>query len=115
MDALTPEAVALLVGLGPVALWLLAVGFFSPLVIAVIQQSGWSARRQSVVAFAFYVAVAAVTAWLNGIFNTAGLVTSLLVVFVTGATAYKNLWKPTGVAPAIEAKTPLTKQGRHEA
>lgn len=116
MDSLTPETLAALAGLGPVALWLLAVGFFSPLVIAVIQQSRWPARTQSVVAFVFYVAVAAVTAWLNGIFNTVGLVTAVLVVFITASTSYKNLWKPTGVAPAIEAATPIAnKQGRHEA
>ena len=114
MDSLNPETLDALAGLGPVALWLLAVGFFSPLVIAVIQQSAWSARRQSVVAFGFYLAVALVTAWLQGIFNTVGIVTAVLVVFVTASTAYKNLWKPTGVAPAIESKT-LVKQGRHEA
>jgi hypothetical protein len=116
MDSLTPDTLAALAALGPVALWLLAVGFFSPLVIAVIQQTRWSARRQSLVAFAFYVVVAAVTAWLQGIFTGFGLVTAFLVIFVTAATAYRNLWKPTGVAPAIEAATPIAdKQGRHEA
>lgn len=96
---------AALAGLGPVALWLIAVGFFSPLVIAVIQQSRWSARRQSVTAFVFYLIVATVTAYLNGIFTTVGLVTAVLVVFVVASTAYKNLWKPTGAAPAIESAT----------
>lgn len=115
MDSLTPETLAALAALGPVALWLLAVGFFSPLVIAVIQQSGWSARRQSIVAFVFYLAVALVTAWLQGIFTAFGIVTAFLVIFVTAATAYRNLWKPTGVTPAIQHATPLTKQGRHEA
>lgn len=107
MDALTPEALGALAALGPVALWLLAVGFFSPLVIAVIQQSRWSVRRQSIVAFAFYVVVAAVTAWLQGIFNTFGIIAAFLAIFVTAATAYRNLWKPTGIAPAIEAATPI--------
>lgn len=113
MDA---ASIAALASLGPVALWLMAVGFFSPLVVAVIQQSRWSARRQSVVAFVFYVVVAAVTVYLNGVFTTVGLVTAILIVFVTASTAYKNLWKPTGAAPAIEAATPAgKKQGRHEA
>ncbi|MDN4646460.1 hypothetical protein [Arthrobacter sp. PsM3] len=102
MDAATLQALA---ALGPVALWLMAVGFFSPLVIAVIQQSRWSARRQSILAFLFYVVVAAVTAYLNGIFTAVGLVTAVLIVFVVASTAYKNLWKPTGAAPAIEAAT----------
>jgi hypothetical protein len=107
MDSLNPDTLAALAALGPVALWLLAIGFFSPLVIAVIQQTRWSARQQSVVAFVFYVVVAAVTAWLQGIFTAFGLVTAFLVVFVTAATAYRNLWKPTGIAPAIENATPI--------
>lgn len=114
MDAATLQALA---ALGPVALWLMAVGFFSPLVIAVIQQSRWSARKQSIVAFLFYVAVAAVTAYLNDVFTTVGIVTAILIVFVVASTAYKNLWKPTGAAPAIETLTPVGQQrdGRHEA
>lgn len=107
METLDPAALKALAALGPVALWLLTVGFFSPLVIAVIQQSRWSPRRQSVVAFCFYVAVAAVTAWLAGIFNTAGIIVAILVIFVTAGNSYKLLWKPTGVAPAIQAATPI--------
>lgn len=113
METLDPKTLEALAALGPVALWLLAVGFFSPLVIAVIQQSGWSPRRQSIVAFLFYIAVATVTAWLAGIFSTAGIVVAVLVIFVTAGNSYKLLWKPTGVAPAIQAVT--SKQGRHEA
>jgi uncharacterized protein YfiM (DUF2279 family) len=95
----------------PVALWLIAVGFFSPPVISVIQQSRWTERRQAVVAFVFYLLVAAVTAWLSGIFTASGLIVALLVVFITGSTAYKSLWKPTGVAPKIEAATPIGQTG----
>lgn len=108
MDTFTPDTLAALAALGPVALWLLAVGFFSPLVIAVIQQSRWSPRRQAIVAFLFYLVVAAVTAWLQGIFTAFGIVTAFLVIFVTAATAYRNLWKPTGIAPAIQAATPIS-------
>jgi hypothetical protein len=116
MESFDPSALGALAALGPVALWLLVAGFVSPLVIAVIQQSRWSARRQSIVAFCFYVVVAAVTAWLAGIFTTAGVIVAVLVIFVTAGNSYKLLWKPTGVAPAIQAATPIgEKQGRHEA
>ena len=100
-----PEALEALAALGPVALWLSLVGFFSPLAIAVIQQARWTTRTKSLVAFGFYVA--AVTAWLQGIFTTSGLVVAVLVVFVTAGNAYQLLWKPTGVAPAIESHTPI--------
>jgi hypothetical protein len=116
MESLDPKVIQALAALGPVALWLMAVGFFSPLVIAVIQQSRWSPRRQAIVAFLFYVAVATVTAYLMGIFNTAGIIVAVLVIFITAGNSYKLLWKPTGVAPAIQSATPIgSNQGRHEA
>lgn len=96
---------AALAALGPVALWLMLTGFFSPLAIAVIQQSRWSPRTQSLVAFGFYLAVATVTAWLQGIFTTTGVIVAVLVVFISAGNSYKLLWQPTGVTAAIEAAT----------
>jgi hypothetical protein len=87
------------------ALWALAVGFFSPPVISVIQQSRWSARQQSLVAFAFYLVVAAVTAYVAGLFNAPDILRLALLIFLAAGTSYKTLWKPTGVSPAIEAAT----------
>lgn len=107
MDSLTPEALAALIALGPAALWLMVVSFVLPPVISIIQQTRWSARLQSVVAFLVYLVVAAVWALLNGIFSAASFVVAALVVFVIAGNSYKLLWKPTGVAPAIEAATPL--------
>ena len=95
----------------PVALWLIAVGIFSPLAISTIQQSRFSERTQSIIAFGFYVLVAAVTCLLNGVFTASSLFVAILVVFITGSAAYKNLWKPTGVAPAIEAATTTADRG----
>lgn len=88
------------------ALWALAVGFFSPPVISIIQQARWSARTQSLVAFAFYLVVAAATAWFSGLFTAGDYVRLALLVFLTGAASYTALWKPTGVSPAIESVTP---------
>jgi hypothetical protein len=107
MDSLTPEALVALVALGPAALWLMVVSFVLPPVISVIQQTRWSARVQSVVAFVVYLIVAAVWALLNGIFTAASFVVAALVVFVIAGNSYKLLWKPTGIASAIEAATPL--------
>lgn len=87
------------------ALWALAVGFFSPPIISAIQQARWSPRIRSLVAFAFYLFVAAVTAWIAGLFNAADVVRLALLIFLAAATSYKALWKPTGVSPAIERAT----------
>lgn len=91
--------------LGNPALWALAVGFFSPPVISIIQQSRWSQRRQSLVAFGFYLLVAAITAYVAGLFNTPDILRLALLIFLAAGTSYKTLWKPTGVSPAIEVAT----------
>ncbi|QWY81935.1 membrane protein [Arthrobacter phage Sicarius2] len=109
------DSITQLTGLGELALWSMLVGFFSPPVIAVIQQSRWSARAQSIVAFVFYLIVGAVTALLSGVFTTASLVTAVLVIFVTAANSYRELWKKTGVTGKIETATSGNRDGRHEA
>lgn len=90
------------------ALWAIAVGFFSPPIISIIQQSKWSPRARSLVAFVFYLVVAAVTAFLAGAFTGGDFVKIALIVFVMGATSYQHLWQPTGVSPAIESATTKT-------
>jgi hypothetical protein len=95
-------------------LWALAVGFFSPPVISVIQQSRWSAKTQALVAFGFYLVVAAVTAYVAGLFNTGDILRLALLIFLAAGTSYKTLWKPTGVSPAIEARTTLKQDNAPE-
>jgi hypothetical protein len=97
--------------LGNPALWALAVGFFSPPVISVIQQSRWSERTQSLVAFGFYLVVAAVTAYFAGLFTTGDIARLALLIFLAAGTSYKTLWKPTGISPAIEKATPVGGDG----
>lgn len=87
------------------ALWALAVGVFSPPVISIIQQAAWSARKKSLVAFGFYLVVAAVTAYVLGLFNTTDYFRLVLLIFLAGGASYQTLWKPTGVAPAIQSVT----------
>lgn len=104
-----------LLELGTPALWALAVGFFSPPVISTIQQSRWSTRTQAMVAFGFYLMVAAVTAYVLGLFNTLDVLRLALLIFLAAGTSYKTLWKPTGISPAIERVTSPPADGKHEA
>ena len=101
--------------LGTPALWALAVGFFSPPVISTIQQSRWSARTQSLVAFGFYLVVAAVTAYVLGLFAIGDVFRLALLVFLAAGTSYKTLWKPTGISPAIERVTSPNNKPEHRA
>jgi hypothetical protein len=96
------------------ALWALAVGFFSPPFVSLIQQRKWSARTKSLVAFVFYVVVAAIAAYFSGLFNIGDIGRLGLLIFLSAAASYNALWKPTGVSPAIEKATSV-EEGEHRA
>jgi VIT1/CCC1 family predicted Fe2+/Mn2+ transporter len=86
-------------------LYALLVGFFLPLALSVIQQSNWSDRLRAVVAFLACLLAGAGTAFFQGDLTGRRFVSATLLVLVTALATYRNLWKPTGVAPAIETKT----------
>ena len=86
-------------------MWSLIVGFVLPPVLAVIQQSGWSDRLRAVVAFLACAVAGAGVAYFQGDLTAKRFVEAGLVVLVTAIATYRNFWKPTGVAPAIETKT----------
>lgn len=90
---------------GNLALWSAIVGFIMPNVLAVIQQPGWSSRTRSLLAFVAALGAAAGTIYFRGEFNTEDILTSVLAIVVTAQATYQGLWKPSGVAPAIEQKT----------
>lgn len=88
-------------------MWSLIVGFFLPIVIAFLVQTGWSQRLQAVIAFVASAVAAAGTAYLQGDLTGERFVEAALVILVTAIATYKGFWKPTGVAPGIETKTNL--------
>jgi hypothetical protein len=88
-------------------MWALIVGFFLPIVIAFLVQSGWSQRLQAVAAFVVCAVAAAGTAYFQGDLTGRRFVEAGLVILVTTIATYKGFWKPTGVAPGIEGKTNL--------
>ena len=83
------------------------VGFFLPPLVAVIQQPHWPDWFRAVVGF-----LAAVVVSLGTLYFTGGLVLSgtgkewiifdFLLLLVTSISTYRELWKPTGIAPMIE-------------
>lgn len=86
-------------------MYALIVGFLLPPVLSVVQQSGWSDRLRAVVAFLACALAGAGTAYFQGDLTGRRFVSASLVVLVTALATYRNLWKPTGVSPAIETKT----------
>ncbi len=86
-------------------MWSLIVGVLAPLVYAIVQQPKWPRPVRAIVMVLLTVLVGGGTAYFNGDFNGRSIVSSVLLVFVSAITAYHGLWKPTGVAPAIERTT----------
>lgn len=95
-------------GMSDLDMWNLVAGFLMPLALSVIIQSGWSRAVQSVLAFAACLGMALVTTSLEGNLDFRNWVTSALTVLVATIIAYQGVWKPTGVAPAIEKATNVT-------
>lgn len=90
------------------ALFALVVGFVTPPVVSLLQQQTWSARTKALVAFAFYLLIAAITAYFAGLFTLPDVGRLWLLIFLSASTSYRNFWKPTGVSPAIEKATSET-------
>lgn len=95
------------------ASWALLAGFLTPLLTSVVQQPTWTSRTRTIVATLASVVVGVITLLANGAFNDGPqtVLSVLALVVVTSATAYKNLWVPSGVAPKIENATSKTPPG----
>jgi hypothetical protein len=86
-------------------MWAGVVGFFMPILLAIVQQPSWSSPVRSMVMFVASVIAGAGTVYFQGAWDTTNLVTTILFVMVTAIATYKGLWKETGIAPKVEAAT----------
>jgi hypothetical protein len=86
-------------------LWTGIIGFFLPLVISVVEQTRWSDALRSWAAFVICVVAAAGTAYFSGNLNTTDVIRASLIIVTIAMTTYRGIWKPTGIAPAIEKAT----------
>lgn len=85
--------------------WTLVLGFFMPMLIAVIQQSQWQRDFKTFVAFMVCVAAAAVQMIVEGRFSAAGFFPSVLALSALSTTFFHHFWKPLGLADKVEAAT----------
>ena len=90
-----------------VAQWALIVGFALPPVLAVLMQTHWTTQVKSLVAFVVCAVAGLGTAFFAGELSD-DWVSSALIVLVTGISTYQGFWKPSGIAPTIEATTTVT-------
>lgn len=86
-------------------MWSLIVGFALPPALAIVQQSDWSPRLRAIVAFIACAIAGAGVAYFQGDLTGRRFVEAGLVILVAAIATFKGFWRPTGIAPAIEAKT----------
>ena len=80
------------------------VGFFMPLLIAVVKRDGFSNSVNSIIALVVYAATAVVVTFVQtSSFGAEAFVTNFVLVFGSGTIGYAALWK-NNLDPAITAK-----------
>lgn len=87
------------------AQWSALVAFFLPLLVAVVNRQAWSSAMKSITFFAASLIAAAGTAYFQGDLTGKRWLDSALIIVAAGTAFYHGLWKPTKVAPEIEAAT----------
>lgn len=83
----------------------LLVGFFLPLGISVVQQPRWPDGLRAVCTFVLCAVAGLGTAYFQGDLTGRRVISAVLLVLVAALTSYRNFWKPTRLAPALEAAT----------
>lgn len=81
------------------------IAFLLPPAIAVITQAHWSPQLKGVVAFLVSVAAALAMVLYEGGFNWTDWRNASLVIVSGAVFFYHQFYKPSGIAPSIEAKT----------
>lgn len=91
------------------AQWAALVGFVTPLLVAVVQQSHWGRPVRTVIGILSVLAASVVTAAVEGHLTLHSWATSLIWVATAAYTSYTHIWVPLGAAPAIEQATTVSK------
>lgn len=90
----------------------LIVGVFAPLLTSVVQQPRWSQRTRAVIGALVSVLLGIGVCAVNGVFSDPSafatgqtLLATVAAVLVASQSAYRGMWKQTGISPAIEVAT----------
>lgn len=85
-------------------MWATLVGFLLPNAVAIVNRPRFSPAVKAVITLVVCLIAGGGTAYLNGAFTDRGIISSVLVVGIMTLVTYQTLWKPSGIAPAIERK-----------
>lgn len=100
----------------PIENWQVLAGIGLPLVLSVIMQSNWSRPTQSAVSVGASLLVSLVAVLLQ---DESIIIPDIIIrgleVFAFTIVSYYGVYKPTKIAPTLEAKTNVTEAGRRAA
>jgi hypothetical protein len=85
------------------------IGFFFPLLAALVKQQGFSERVNAVVAGVAAVVTALVVTLQQGDVTAENWATSAIVLFTAAVAAYSGFYKPTGIDTALKDATSFRK------
>lgn len=86
-------------------LWAAALGYVLPLAIAFVAQPRWSGWVKGLLMLVVASGDGLGTAYFNHQFDGKPIVTDILIAAIAIGVAYHTVWKPSGIAPAIERAT----------
>ncbi|MEW2164433.1 hypothetical protein AB0912_15775 [Streptomyces sp. NPDC007084] len=86
-------------------LWAAGLAFVLPPVMAFVIQPRWGGPLKGIFALLIAAGDGIGTAYVNHEFEGRSIVTCMLTAVVVIGVAYHTLWRPSGIAPAIEAAT----------
>lgn len=86
-------------------MWTILVGFLMPILVALVNQTHWSKPLRAVVSFAICIVVAIADVLIQGSWNGHDLTRTLVLIAFVAYTSYQLFWRPSNIAPAIEAAT----------
>jgi hypothetical protein len=85
--------------------WAFLVGTFLPLAAAAVIRQRWRSEVKGGAVFVFSLIAAAGTAHFAGELHRGDFLSAALIILVMASITYQTLWKPSGIAPAIEQQT----------
>lgn len=83
------------------------VGFVLPLAASIVMQAAWPSVLKGVVTLVCCVLAGFATAYYTGSIDGMSVPRAILIVFFTAMGSYHTFWKPTQIAPKVEAATTM--------
>ncbi|MFI1165664.1 hypothetical protein ACH4UM_19115 [Streptomyces sp. NPDC020801] len=86
-------------------LWAAALGYVLPLAIAFVNQPRWVSWVKGTLMLVVATGDGLGTAYFGDQFHGKPIVTCVLTAAIAIGVAYHTVWKPSGIAPALERAT----------